>query len=552
MANLTRLAKTLPFIFLLLSSLIMVQAIVIYGKDIGLFDDAMWDFTPAVGMLNGAHRSVGQEINILGYPLPIVSGPYSGALKIWILAPMLMLLGTIPHVVLALNVLFGFAYLLALYWALLPAVGRAWASLVFLIPLIDTNYLITTPLDDGIFLVQYIFISLSMGALLRYLSSNRLKYYYLAWLFNGLLLAQKLTAIPIVASLAATAGVLSCREFLRTARARQWSRAVTRFLVIPAALFLVPMVPQIAYFIKSGFGPLHAMTADASKLPYLTGLSHGLSFFTRMFDGADWFHRVTVGSMSGVPTPPILAAFGITVIVCSFLIYLAVADSRKGGRYMLVCLGVTVGSILLYPTVRGLYRPWHYYVLAPVFFCAVVAASAHCASFCRIKCGRYAAAVFAVLFVAAASGVVLGSLHGIRVLRGIESLRGACVDSPAINDFYRTIAASNIRTVYAVNYSLANPIYLFSKGTIRAENLAWTELTGDKIEELFRKIKLHPEAAVVYRYCRDKSVETQWIQWLNREPEIYQLFRKLESEEGNVSLVRCVDARQTEFVLIRR
>jgi hypothetical protein len=142
--------------------------------------------------------------------------------------------------------------------------------------------------------------------------------------------------------------------------------------------------------------------------------------------------------------------------------------------------------------------------------------------------------------------------HGVRVLNGIQSLKGACMTSPAVNDIYEDAAKSNLKVIYALNYSLANPVYVFSKGTIRAEDLAWTDLSGEKVEELLQKIKADPEAAIAYRYCSDKRVEPRWIEWLNREPEIFEFIKRLQQEAGNLRVDRFRDARQSEFVLIRR
>lgn len=77
------------------------------------------------------------------------------------------------------------AYLLALYWALIPAIGKNWACLAFTAPLFDTNFQLTAPMDTGPSLSQYIFISLALGSLFRYLSGARLTHYWLTWFFCG-------------------------------------------------------------------------------------------------------------------------------------------------------------------------------------------------------------------------------------------------------------------------------------------------------------------------------------------------------------------------------
>jgi hypothetical protein len=218
----------------------------------------------------------------------------------------------------------------------------------------------------------------------------------------------------------------------------------------------------------------------------------------------------------------------------------------------MVCAALGAGSFLFYPVFRGLDRPWHYFVLAPAFFWCAVAALAHAVSSAANKYRKYKTINFAVFGVALGLGVFAGASHGLHLLRRTEAVKGACMMSPALNDLYGAIAASNTRVVYAVNYSLANPIYIFSKGSISCPDLAWIDLTAERIEELLQKVKRDPEAALVYRYCGNKVVEPQWIEWLNREPQILDFVGRLESEGGDVRAVRFRDERQAEFVLIRQ
>jgi len=528
----------------------MLHASGVIGRNIGLYQDGLWDFFPAVGMLKAHSISGPQEIKIFRYPLPLVSGPYSGALKIWILAPLLALLGTSPQTVVALNVLFGLIYLLALYWALLAVVDKTWASLVFLLPFIDANYLITVPLDDGIFVFQYIFISLAIGALFRYLVNSQLKYYWMAWFFSGCLLAQKLTSIPIVMSFAIIIAILSCRQFFQAAAALGIKRAVTRFVAFPTALFLVPLVPHLIYFHKTGLNDLFAMTADGRRAPYFSALSYSVSFFSRMFDGSDWYRRIILDTAFDFALPPYWAMAGIAVISCSLLLYFISNDNKKYRRYTTVCIGLCICSFLLYPAFRGLDRPWHFYVLAPTFICCCVIAAANCASQCLIafkRYGRIAVFLFSIVFL---SGVALSASHGIRMLNAVEAHKGACLTSPAVNDIYKEIAASNVKTVYAINYSLAYSFYVFSKGSVSVEDVAWTDLTREKIEELFQRIKMDPKAGIAYRYCGNKDWDPNWILWLNREPQIFDLMRQLQLEGSALNVVRRGDSRQTEFSLI--
>ncbi len=546
----SRFSKALSIALCLSSLLFMLHASGVIGRNIGLYQDGLWDFFPAVGMLKAHSISGPQEIKIFGYPLPLVSGPYSGALKIWILAPLLALLGTSPQVVLALNVLFGLIYLLALYWALLPVVDKTWASLVFLLPLIDANYLLTVPLDDGIFVFQYIFISLAIGALFRYLRNYQLKYFWMAWFFSGCILAQKLTSIPIVISFAIIIIILSCRQFFQVAGSLGIKRAVIRFVAFPAALFLVPLLPHLIYFLKSGLHDLFAMTADGRRAPYFSALSYSVSFFGRMFDGSDWYRRITLDTAFDLAVPPYWAIAGIAIISCSFLLYFTSNDDKKYGRYTMVCIGLGTCSFLLYPAFRGLDRPWHFYVLAPTFICCCAIAAASCLSHCLIAFKRFGRIVVFLFSIVFSTGVALSASHGIRMLNAVDAYKGACLTSPAVYDIYKAIAASNVKTVYTINYSLAYSFYVFSKGSVRVEDVAWTDLTREKIEELLQKIKLDPEAAIACRYCGSNDWDPSWIRWLNREPQIFDIMRRLETEGSTLNVVHRRDSRQTEFLLI--
>jgi hypothetical protein len=545
-----RFSKVL-FIALGLSSLLfMLHALGVMGKNIGLYQDGLWDFFPAVGMLKAHSIFNSQEIKIFGYPLPLVSSPYSGALKIWILAPLLALWGTSPQIVLALNVLFGLIYLLALYWALLPVVDKTWASLVFLLPLIDANYLLTVPLDDGIFVFQYIFISLTIGALFRYLANSQLKYYWMAWFFSGCILAQKLTSIPIVISFVIIIIILSFRQFFQLAGTLGTKRAVTRFVAFSAAPFLVPLLPHSIYFLKTGLHELFAMTADGRRAPYFSALSYSVSFFSRMFDGSDWYRRITLDTVSDVAVPPYWAISGIAIISCSFLLYFTSDDKKKYGRYTVVCIGLGTCSFLLYPAFRGLDRPWHFYVLAPTFICCCIIAAANCVSHCLIAFKKYGRVSVLLLSIVFSSGVALSASHGIRMLKEVETHKGACLTSPGVYDIYKEIAASNVRRIYTINYSLAYSFYVFSKGSVSFEDMAWTDLTREKIEGLFQKIKMDPELGIAYRYCGNKDWDPNWIRWLNREPQIFDFMKRLEIEGSTLTVVRCKDDRQTEYALI--
>lgn len=544
--------RTLPFVPALLAMVLLLHAAGILARNVGLHQDALWDFTPAVGMIRADSLVAAQEIRLFGYSLPLVTGPYQGALKTWLLAPLLGILGTSPGFLLTLNVLFSMSYLAALYWALFPAAGKYWALLVFAAPFVDANFLLVAPTDTGPFLFQCIFISLASGSLFRYISRWQRKHLWAAWFFAGCTLAQKLTSIPIVITLSLFLAAISLRPLLQTAKAEKIGTALRAFILVPAALFVIPMVPHCIYFLKSGFTDLWTMTAVNEQISYYAALVRNVSSFSSMLDGVDWYRRIVLDADGVVPASHLLPRFVAVVMGFSFLISIVSGKLRRKGRFAFTAIMLTVSSFALYPAFQGLSRPWHFCVLVPLFQCCCVLCMAHCASLFA-ECGKKHLAVLFWAFPAAFGFcIVLGSLQGFGLLKRIENLRGTCLTSPSLYDAYRIVQASNIRTLTSINYSVAEPIYVLSKGRIRGESLAWTDLTPEKVTKLLDAVRDNPDAGITYRYCRTRDWDPGWIQWLNHEPGIGEFFNQLEKRKEMLRIEKTLDSRQTEFGTIVR
>ncbi len=549
---LRRLNPFLPVIFGLPSLLLLFHSANIIRANIGFSHDELWDFTPAVGMIRADSLATAQEVSVFSAPVPLVSGPYQGALKAWIVAPFLQIFGTSPRLIISMNVLFSMTFLVLLYWALLPATGRLWASLVFATPFVDANFLLTGPMDTGPFLFQSMFISLAMGTLFRYMADRRRKHLWLTWLFAGGILAQKLTSIPIVLGFVILLGVLSYGRMRDMARLRGVRSAAVEHIGIPSALFLAPLIPHIAYFLKSGFADLFSMTADAERLSYLSALGKCISFFQSMSGGTDWYQRITLDNALYSEEPSLLAMFGAVATACFVTTFLFTGARRRSGRQSLIFLLLGLVSFLIYPLVPGLFRPWHFYILSPIFLGCCVTFTWYCYSRWMEKFGSHAWLLRSMLILGFASFVGFGVTHGAVLLRGIEDHRGVCQTSPAIFDIYGEIANAGIDRIYAVNYSLACPVYVLSKGKIKVVEMTWTELTPELMEEVIREVQSDPKTAIVYRYCECAAADQEWIRWLNRDPEIFAWIHRLERETGALEFLRRRDARLTEFTLVRR
>ena len=539
----------LPLAIGLCSLIFLLSAVNALKDNVAIYHDAVWDFIPAVAMIRSESVAHDYEVRVFHHRIPIVSSPYSGALKIWSLAPIVKFLPLSPRRILTLNTLFGFIYLLALYWALLPLIGKRWASVAFLVPFVDTNFLITAPVDAGIDLTQYIFIALALGTFFRFTSTHELKYYRATCFVCGCLLAQKLTAFPVAIGIFSVLLFVSFQKFLENMRTGAIRRAVKSYILIPAALFIIPLLFHIFYFWRHGFTALKESTADGILKPYFTALGFNFSFFFTSFDGWDWYRRLTLDARREMIMTPYLAIFGLSIIALSLAIYLLSRRERGAGRNSALSLLIGSVSFLIYPAFRGLYRPWHFYILEPLFLFCFVLACRHLLVWAGARLKHFVRVAVCIIAVFLIS---VTTWHSTYVLKQYGSRKGICIASPAFYDLYGSIMQSHIKRVYAINYSIAYPIYVLSKGEVRVDDLAWTQLSPAKVEELIRDLKQDPDAAIVYRYCGCRDSEPQWVDWLNRDTELPAFIKSLGNEAGEIDTVRFQDNRQTEFVMIRQ
>lgn len=173
----------------------------------------------------------------------------------------------------ALNVLFGFIYLLALYWALLPLVGKNWAFIAFLIPFVDTNFLIAAPVDTGLDATQYIFIALALGTFWGFTSTRELKYYRATCFVCDCLLAQKLNALPVAIGFLGVLILVSFKQFLEYMRTGTIGRAAKSYVLIPAALFIVPLLYQLIRNVKRDPDTMIVYRYAGAGIPSPNGLT---------------------------------------------------------------------------------------------------------------------------------------------------------------------------------------------------------------------------------------------------------------------------------------
>jgi hypothetical protein len=65
-------------------------------------------------------------------------------------------------------------------------------------------------------------------------------------------------------------------------------------------------------------------------------------------------------------------------------------------------------------------------------------------------------------------------------------------------------------------------------------------------------LKEDPELAMVYRLCSDEGESAERVSWLNHEPGIYELIKRVESEKPGLDVQMISDERGTDYVLVRK
>ena len=441
-------------------------------------------------------------------------------------------------------------YLLALYWALLPVIGKKWSWIVFLSPLLDTNFLLYAPMDYGPSLFQFFFISLALGALFRYLVDFDLKYYRLVWFFTGCLLAQKLTALPVALAIIFITAAFALRFLWKSGGQFRLAPVIVPYGIIPATLFLTPLAPHLLYFYLAGLDNLFTMTESGDRVPYLAALLSNFLNVYHIFDGTRWYQQITHEVLER--SPMVLFISGLATMLASVIICLVSGCAKKLRLAAIASTGLFILAFLLFPVFGGLNRPWHFFILTPLFACGFIISTAVLLTFFKNRRKKPALWFRAGIVVCLIAGVGMGVIHGSGVLERIVQKKGVCVTSPAITDVYESLKATGIRKIFGVNYAIAYPVYVMSKGQIRVDELAWTDLSEEKIDEMLNTVDANPEVAIVYRLCGHKEESADWVSWLNHEPQVFDLIERVEAESDGLDIQVISDEKATDYILIHR
>lgn len=513
---------------LLCATVLLAIACVVAARHIAPHHDELWNHPQALALARGESLHLDGDLTLFGRHFPWVSGPYQGAFKTWLLAPLLRLFGTSPLALRAIDGGLAVLFLLALYWAARAALTPLQSAPLLLLPLLDPELLLFVPSDQGPFLLQCTLLTVALGALLRAWLRNARRWLLLGVLAASATAGDKLTAAPVVLAWGVVA-VLALRGKLLGWLRSRWALWLLLVGALPAAPFAV-------YFACRGFGLLRTMTTATSRLSWHGKLLIDLQHMLYSGNGAEW-NRMLVG----VGTAP-WTSYGWRHLVGPALLGgLLVLLRRRDDRSRATALhtAMALASLLLYAAFAGLTRPWHYLVLLP----PLALATAH--ALVLLGTVRGLRWLPTVSLVAAS---VVGGANAWTQLSAQAEHRGALLSSPGLYGLSAELERRGIRAVSSISYSLWRPLYVLHGGRLIAEDLEGADFGSPATAGYLRQRLATANCGVVYRrstFAWDKD----WVAWLNRGAE---WFERTFADEPGLDRVRIPDGRGTEFVLVVR
>ena len=519
--------------FLIFSSfLVLFYSSIILNISRSYTNDELFDYTPAVALMNNELIFPSQGVVVFGLKVPLVDGPYQGALKTWITTPLIYLFGTSYYSLRTINVVIAILYLFAFYWALRGLLKKKYAMLVFLIPFLDSNFLLTAPLDYGSFLFQTISIVLGFGCIFRLVILKNIRYFWLFSLLIGCLLAKQLTSIPIVLSMPIFTFLFASPIFCKFLKDNGRISFTINILLIPFLFFLLPLIPHSIYFcISDGF----------SSFLEITRSTNNAAFFNKIISNIVNLSQFSNGNF-------IYSVYGLYFI--SFLVFIISYKHRSNLKtFFLGFLIFSIFSLLVYSSFNSNTRPWHYQVLYPFSWCLAFISFAYINDF-LLKGKVIYRILLCLLYIVLGAGLILSSLHSFYLLGTIERNKGEGMDSLLLNDFSSLLNKHNFTKMYSVNYSLGWPLYTMSEGEIKlVVDLAFSEIDDNKIEGIIADLLSNNESCLVYRHCAYAYGYPNWKKFLNKELVVCKIIEAINMN-GNRLKVDTISNNNVKFVLV--
>jgi hypothetical protein len=77
-------------------------------------------------------------------------------------------------------------------------------------------------------------------------------------------------------------------------------------------------------------------------------------------------------------------------------------------------------------------------------------------------------------------------------------------------------------------------------------------VTPHVISNILADVGRTPDTCFIYRYIRYNLWQHEWIHWLNREPEIFEVMKMVGEHWDKLGVTSISDERETDSVIVRR
>ena len=139
--------------------------------------------------------------------------------------------------------------------------------------------------------------------------------------------------------------------------------------------------------------------------------------------------------------------------------------SESGEIFLFLAITSCI-SFLLQSSVQGLNRPWHLFQLYPPL---ILLSAESLRSLRKIKL------VSPLVYIATFGLLTIQAQNIISILDRVKNTNGINEFSPNIRECANTLVENGISDLYILNYSVGEPLYVYSKGQIAFHDLYWGE-----------------------------------------------------------------------------
>lgn len=500
-----------------------------HAKNFGPSVDILWGIPQATSLMNGQSYISEYELEIFGKRLPIATGAYQGGLKPYIAALWMKIFGHEYGELLYFNTILSAVLICSLYF-LIPASppGRVFALLSVYI--LNLHFIFGSILDYGPFLLQSIWISLALGYAVKGKKYNSISFFCISALCIGLCLNEKVTAIPTAC------GLLICLTYslFSSQLNKQRKLFATSICVITA---LIGITPYGIYFYQSGHKIIKeiAYGQETVSINFLKDLNLFVQASIATYNS---------GSLSLIPQWDqiintaqsdyfLLAALYSSGGMLLFMLIKSVAKkdeytTEKSSEPFFLIGFVLIVVLLLHGCIPGLHRPWHVFTLYPFITFTLAMLIDYVSTWSKSKY---------VLCILIATCIYTYSIRISKSLTLITQHTGSDIYSHALISFSKELEKLPPARIAALTYSLADPVYVLTGGTVRVDDFTWW-----KKEEV--RSSLEKDQSITYFIYR-KSTQSQDTLSIGHVPLLSEsnAFKELHEVQ---------DAHGTTFVLLQR